>query len=273
MSEFIQLDVQHGVAVITLNRPERMNAVNLEMGEALDAALAQAAFDPAVRVVVLTGAGDRAFCAGADLARLEGIQAGTESHASTKVSPLSALDWVGPELRSRYTAPLALKQPVIAALNGVSVGAGFVLAAACDIRFASEAAGFRGVFAQRGLIAESGLAWTLGAIVGRGVASDLLLSGRLVGAQEALKLGLVNAVVPGQDLLAHTIDYAREIARTASPRSLAIIKRQLRLAGQQTFAEAYELAATETATALKSDDFREGVASFRERRDPVFSGG
>ncbi|MBV9512107.1 MAG: enoyl-CoA hydratase/isomerase family protein [Caulobacteraceae bacterium] len=272
MSETVTCEIEDGVALVTLNRPDRMNAVNMEMGLAFEAVMARLGLDDQVKAVVLTGAGERAFCAGADVARLEGISAGTESHASSEPSPLMGLHYAPEALRVRYAAPMALRQPVIAAVNGVSVGAGFVLAAASDIRFASSAASFMAVFAQRGLVAENGLAWTLTAILGRGRASDILLSGRRIGADEALEIGLVSAVLPPDRLVEHALDYARGLARTASPRSLAVIKRQLRLAPEQSYAEALELDRAEVAAALQSGDFREGLASFRDKRPPNFKG-
>jgi enoyl-CoA hydratase/carnithine racemase len=256
MSDLIIEDRIGGVAVITLNRPERMNAVNTPMGEAFDAAMVRAALDPAVRVVVVTGAGDRGFCAGADMDRLDGL----------------ALVEAPPRLRTRYSLPLALPQPVIAAVNGAAAGVGLALAANCDVRFASRTAIFTAGFPLRGLTAEAGLARMLTVLVGRGAASDLLLSGRKIDAEEALRIGLVNAVTTPEDLLPHAMAYAARIADEASPRSTRVIKRQLRMAIDESFEDALVRSHGETASSLLSEDFREGVASFKERRKARFTG-
>jgi enoyl-CoA hydratase/carnithine racemase len=277
MSDLIIEDRIGGVAVITLNRPERMNAVNTPMGEAFDAAMVRAALDPAVRVVVVTGAGDRGFCAGADMDRLDGLAPGGSEKRIGAVpgSPhpvLDALVEAPPRLRTRYSLPLALPQPVIAAVNGAAAGVGLALAANCDVRFASRTAIFTAGFPLRGLTAEAGLARMLTVLVGRGAASDLLLSGRKIDAEEALRIGLVNAVTTPEDLLPHAMAYAARIADEASPRSTRVIKRQLRMAIDESFEDALVRSHGETASSLLSEDFREGVASFKERRKARFTG-
>lgn len=277
MSNLVKLEVDQSVAIVTLNRPDRMNAVNTPMGEALDAAMVQAALDPQVRVIVLTGAGERAFCAGADMERLAGLGPGgaetlSPSGRGPAGSVFDALVEAPRHLRTRYTAPSAVPQPVIAAVNGACAGVGLALAASCDLRFASRTAVFAASFALRGLTAEAGLAKTLSALIGRGAASDLLLSGRKVAADEALRLGLVSDVVEPQALMARVLDYAQAIARNASPRSTRIIKRQLREAQDQSFEAALESARTETEASVASEDFREGIASYRDKRTPQFVG-
>lgn len=266
--------IQDGVAVLTLNRPAQLNAITREMGERLDEAFGDLGRNPAVRVVVITGAG-RGFCAGADMGRLEDLAVDGGAELSRRASsdaskPFSGLD-APEELKSRYLAPMAIPQPTIAAVNGACAGVGFALAMHCDVRFGGRDALFAAAFPRRGLIAEQGLAWSLPRIVGWAVASDLLLSGRRVGAEEAARLGLIGAVVDG-DVLSHSLAYARDMAEHCSPRSTRIIKQQLRMAQQQPHDVALEMAHVEAIAALASADFQEGVASFRERRLPKFSG-
>lgn len=276
MSDLVECVIDRGVALVTLNRPDRMNAVNLEMGEIFDEVMVEADLNDEVRVIVLTGAGERAFCAGADVARLEGISAGTEplspDNKSPKENVLEKLIDTPPFLRARYTLPMAVQKPVVTAVNGVAAGVGLALVASSDIRFASRSALFAAGFPQRGLAAESGLAWTLTAIMGRGAASEFLLSGRKMTADEAFRLGLMNRVFEQGELLDRAMAYARDLAANNSPRSTKIIKRQLRLAVDQTLAEALQLAREETEACVQSEDFREGLASFRERRSPHFLG-
>jgi enoyl-CoA hydratase/carnithine racemase len=277
MTDLVTLQVADGVAVVTLNRPERLNAINVPMGEAFDATMVAAALDPRVRVIVVTGAGDRGFCVGADMARLDGLRA-TGSTRPPNPRPgtphpvLDALTDAPAHLRSRYTLPMAVPQPVIAAINGACAGVGLALAVNCDVRFASRSAIFAAGFPQRGLTAEAALAKTLSDLIGKGRASDLLLSGRKVSAEEALGLGLVNAVHDFAELAPQALAYARAIAQGASPRSTRIIKRQLRLAGDQTFEAAQTLSYDETLASLASEDFQEGVVSYTERRPPRFVG-
>jgi enoyl-CoA hydratase/carnithine racemase len=267
--------IDDGVAVITLNRPDRLNGLTAAMGEALDEAFVTLGSDPAVRAIVLTGAG-RGFCAGADMERLQGLVsnkgAGLSSNPPDQPNPVfDRLKDAPAHLRSRLTAPMAVPQPVIAAINGPCAGVGLALAVACDLRFSGTTGLFTAAFPRRGLTAEAGLAWSLTRLVGRGAANDLLLSGRKVGAAEAAAMGLVNAVIEG-DVLEHALSYARDIAANVSPRSSQVIKRQLNLAADQSYSEALGLAYDEVVASLSCEDFQEGVASFVERRPPAFKG-
>ncbi|ACG78963.1 enoyl-CoA hydratase/isomerase [Phenylobacterium zucineum HLK1] len=276
MNDFVQCEISEGVAVVTLNRPERLNAIGPAMGDLFDRTMVQVGLDDAVKVVVLTGSG-RGFCAGADMERLDDLAA-TAGGSFERLPPGSphpvfdALADSPPEHRSRYIIPSALPKPVIAAVNGACAGVGLSLAASCDVRFASTDALFTAGFPRRGLTAEAGLAFTLPAIVGQGAAADILLSGRRLSAHEALRIGLVSVVLEPADLLAHAVDYARDIAENVSPRSTRVIKRQLWKARSETFAEALTTAYEEVVASLESEDFKEGVAHFRERRKPVFVG-
>lgn len=275
MHEAILVSVDNGVGVLTLNRPERLNAITAEMGEALEHAMVRLGLDDDVRVIAITGAG-RGFCAGADLARLEELGAGPSRRMSTRPGEpqpvLDALQDSEPAYRSRYLSPMAVSKPVVAIVNGPCAGIGLALAVACDLRFASDAAMFTAVFPRKGLIAEGGLAWTLPPLIGHGAASDLLLSGRKVDAQEALRLGLVNAVHASDELMPRAMAYLRDLADSASPRSMRIIKRQLAAARWQTPLEATRMSFDETVASLRSEDFQEGLAAAREKRTPRFPG-
>jgi enoyl-CoA hydratase/carnithine racemase len=279
MPQYILCDVDRGVALITLNRPEKLNAIIAEMGQQFDRAMVEAGADPQVRAVVITGAGE-GFCVGADASRLAGIvESGPTGAKGSNQAPPGTAHPVFDELRgspyehrARYLSPGALNKPVIAAVNGAAAGVGLALAVTCDVRFASETALFRAVFAQRGLTAEVGLAWSLPRLIGRGHANDMLLSGRRVDAEEARHMGLVNKVLAPGDLLDHAMGYAREIAEKVSPRSAAVIKRQLQRGQDQTYAQALELGYHEAIASLTSEDFKEAVAAFAEKRAPKFTG-
>jgi enoyl-CoA hydratase/carnithine racemase len=159
---------------------------------------------------------------------------------------------------------------VIGVINGSTAGLGLVLAMYCDIRFAADTAKFTTAFSQRGLIAEYGLAWILPRLVGMHNALDLLYSARVILGTEAQEMGLVNRVVPADQLMATAREYAIQLATTASPRSMGVIKRMVYTGQFQTLGEAYDLAIDEMVQSLNSDDFREGVASFIEKRNPNF---
>lgn len=273
--EVLRYEVDDGVAVMTLNRPERRNAVNHQLGQAINEALVRAATDKNVRALIITGAGD-GFCAGADIDRLRNIAAGNREEEKKYISPsepdpiFHVIPEAAPELRSRYTFAQAMPIPVIAAVNGAAAGAGLALALSADVRFASPNAAFLCGFVRVGAVAETGVAWTLTHLVGQGRARDMLISGRRIGAEEALRWGLVNRICAEGELMNEARAYAREIAQRCSPRSVRVIKKMLRAAPAQTFAEAFEMARVETKPALESADFAEGVAALTERRMPNF---
>jgi len=271
----VTLLIEEGVALITLNRPDRLNALSDAMHDQLDRVFAEAIRSDAARAIVLTGAG-RAFCAGADMARLDRLvdSRGASFEVPRPGTPIPALADIHapPETLATYTLPLASPKPVIAAVNGPCIGIGLVLAAASDVRFVSESAVFAAAFAQRGLVAEFGLSWLLPRLVGLGMASDMLISGRRVDAAEALRVGLASRVEPDGQLLEAALAYARDIAATASPRSTAIIKRQLQAGLESSFAEATTQAWDLLTESFRSEDFAEGVRSFRERRPAIFTG-
>jgi enoyl-CoA hydratase/carnithine racemase len=254
-TETVLYEVAEGVATITLNRPDRLNAWNREMGEGWSSALQRAAADPEVRAVVVTGAG-RGFCAGADMSLLESIGGGAAV--------------VGEERRVLPTQAIEVPKPVIAAVNGACAGLGLVIALCCDLRFAAAGAKFTSAFARRGLIAEYGSSWLLPRLVGMARALDILLSARVFLAEEALALGLVNQVLAPESVLPSATAYARDLAANCPPGAMAVIKRQV-----------YRHAATDLETAvsesiklmedsLATDDFKEGVAAYIEQRTPRF---
>lgn len=262
------------VAVITLNRPDKLNAWTGVMEREVGSAMEQAERDQEVRAIILTGAG-RGFCAGADMSLLqtvasEGVGERSAAHAlrNTEVIRRGARA----DFQKRYSYFPAISKPVIAAVNGPAVGLGMILALYCDLRFASDGARFGTAFARRGLIAEYGMAWLLPRLIGPAQALDLLFSARIVDAAEALRIGLVNRVFPQATFLDEVRIYARELATNVSPRSMAIIKKQVYDALFQTLGEAFESSEQEMLASLACEDFREGVAHFVEKRAPAFTG-
>lgn len=258
MSEIVY-SVEGGIATVTLNRPEKMNAWTRVMGEGFEARMREAAADPSVRAIVITGAG-RGFCAGGDMAALQAMGA---PGAAAAGSVLGAT--------RRFMFLTEIDKPLIAAVHGPAVGVGFVLTLWCDLRYAAGTARLATGFARRGYVAEHGSAWLLTRLVGPMRAADLILSGRTIEAAEAERMGLLTCL-PGHDVLPAVQGLARDMVAATSPRSVAVMKRQLRLAATQTLAEAVDLADSEGVAAQGSEDFREGVAHFLEKRPPRFTG-
>jgi len=266
--QHILYDVSDKIATITLNRPDRMNAWTPVMERDVREAMTAAAADEDVRVIVLTGAG-RAFCAGADMDALKGLDPADIRRAGS----LPAFDMDRrPDWQTRYGYYPSIAKPVIAMLNGAAAGIGLVHALYCDLRFAADNTVFTTAFARRGLIAEHGISWVLPRLVGHANALDLLMSARRVSSAEALRIGLVNRLCSPETLREETYAYARDLADFVSPSAIAVIKRQLYEVPFQTLAEATIDANREMLVALGSSDFREGVASFMEKRPPRFTG-
>jgi enoyl-CoA hydratase/carnithine racemase len=262
------------IATITLNRPDKLNAWTAVMEQEVRAAFEAADRDDEVRVIILTGAG-RGFCAGADMSLLstladQGLDEATRARATHHDSNGAA--GVRADFQKKYSYFPAIQKPVIAAINGPVVGLGLVIALYCDIRFASASAKFSTAFARRGLIAEYGLAWMLPKLVGHANALDMLFSARMVDSAEALRIGLANQVFADAEFMAKVQEYAKDLASNVSPRSLRVIKKQVYDAMFQTLAEAFTAAEQEMLESLKSQDFKEGVAHFMQKRPAAFTG-
>jgi 2-(1,2-epoxy-1,2-dihydrophenyl)acetyl-CoA isomerase len=244
------------VLTITLNRPDVLNAFNREMHRALGAALKDARSDE-VRAVVITGAG-RGFCVGQDLTEFR-----------------EAPGDIGDRLRSTYhpnvLAIRALEKPVVAAVNGAAAGAGLSFACACDIRIASDAATFVPAFINIGLVPDSGGTYFIARLLGPARAFEWMSSGRRLTAAEAHLWGLVSEVVEADRLTAHTAELAARLAAMPT-RGIGMTKRLYDRAWQTTLEEQLELEAQLQTAATQTEDFREGVAAFLEKRDPNFSG-
>lgn len=267
---FTQIDysVADGVATITLDRPDRMNALTRVLETELRDAMEAAGRDPAVRAIVLTGRG-RAFCAGMDMEELETLPPDDIlDPARMRPFDMSAR----PDYQGRYNYFPSIPKPIIAAVNGAAAGLGLIFALYSDFRLASTKAAFVTAFAQRGLIAEHGSAWILPRVVGHAAAIDLLMTSRKVGATEALGLGLVRSLHEPDALMDATLALATRLAHDVSPRSLRVMKRQLWESPHQSLAQAVALANQEMVDSINSDDFKEGVAHFLERRPAAFTG-
>lgn len=257
---------RHGAAaVLSFNRPERMNAARAQTHDELIAAMHHAEADPKVRAVVLTGTG-RAFCAGTDISGGFELPTGGDPVTGEGVPP----DVGGVTVLHLFR----LKKPVIAAVNGAAVGFGASLTVACDIRLAAPEAKWGFVFARRGIAAESCVSWFLPRAVGISTALDWMMTARMVGADEALKAGLVKAVVPQADLLATALEIVEDIAANTAPVSVALNRRILwQMAGAADPAEAHGFESRAIAARLAHPDGTEGVAAFAERRPPRFEQG
>jgi enoyl-CoA hydratase/carnithine racemase len=267
-----------GVATITLNRPDKLNAWTAAMQSSIKAALSDAANDSAVRATVVTGAG-RGFCAGADMGSLQQIDAGkwdervlARSDGEIKLSS----DKLGPDVSAHYGGRfgylMSIPKPIIAAINGPCAGIGLVFALYCDLRFAASEAKFTTAFASRGLIAEHGVSWLLPRLTGVANALDILFTARKFDAAEAERLNLVNRTYPQATFMQSVNDYARQLVTAVSPRSLAVMKAQVWKAVYQDLNEAVAVGDTEMQKSFATDDFKEGVAHFVEKRAPRFTG-
>ncbi len=258
-TDTVLYELRGGVALLTLNRPDRLNALIPEMEERWFDLLEEAAGDPDVRVIVVTGAG-RGFCAGADMQRLAELSSGDAEPGAEAMSSRP------------QTFPLTIPKPIIAAVNGACAGLGLVQALMCDIRFAAAGAKITTAFARRGLVAEHGISWVLPRLVGPSRALDLLLSGRVLLAEEAVTMGLVDRVLPAESLLDETLAYAQDVAANCSPASMATMKRQVWTHLHAPLDQALEESNELMLESFTGADFAEGVQSFVEGRAPRFQG-
>ncbi|MGH7778534.1 MAG: enoyl-CoA hydratase-related protein [Candidatus Binataceae bacterium] len=266
------------IATVTFNRPAKLNSWTPKMGVETRTALMDAERDPNVGAIIMTGAG-RAYCSGADMGALSEISAGRASATGNPAdaqNPAAAKDqWLAQQrvdYRNQYSYLLGLTKPVIGAINGACVGLGFTTCLYQDIRIASDTARMGLIFVQRGLAIEHGSSWMLPRIVGLAHAVEMAVTGRLVDAQEALSIGLVNRVVPADKLMETAREVASHIANKCSPLGVAHAKKLV-----------YKHLFTDLATAIhdddesmtamtKSDDFKEGVKAFMEKRPAKYQG-
>jgi 2-(1,2-epoxy-1,2-dihydrophenyl)acetyl-CoA isomerase len=255
----IRYQVDDRIGTLVFDRPARHNALDVAMQRRYGELLRAAEADRGVRAVIITGAG-RSFCPGVDIDALAAIP--TSGDDRPRLDPSE-------QLRS-VLAAINLAKPVVAAINGGCAGLGFVIACTADVRFAAAGAKFTTAFVRRGLIAEYGLARLLPELVGRGRAMDLLLSGRTFTAEDALAYGLVQEVVPAEELADTARGYAAELATYSAPWSMAEMKRQLRDEADLSVAESAERAAELMVASFRRPELAEGVASYAERRAPDF---
>ncbi len=274
MYDEILYEVDDPVAVITLNRPEALNAWTDAMGGEITDAIQRAAADKSVVGIVVTGAG-RAFCAGADMNLLSGIAAGGDgggvAAAPERARPprRAGRDSDG-DFAGRFPYLMTIDKPIIAAVNGAVAGMAYPFALCCDLRVVTPDALFLTAFAQRGLIAEWGLSWVLPRLVGPAVALDLLFSSRRVKGEEALALGLANYLVPPEELLDFCRNYIVDLATKCSPASMAVMKRQVYEQLHAGLGPAERDAQRLMVASFGRPDFKEGVTSFVEKRPPQF---
>ncbi|HKX07037.1 MAG TPA: enoyl-CoA hydratase-related protein [Stellaceae bacterium] len=261
MTESLRFEIEGGIATITLNRPERMNAFTWEMIDAWAEALVECRSNDAVSVVIVTGAG-KAFCSGGDIG---------EMRKRGERTPLERKSELEAHVHKIPLALEALDKPVIAAINGAATGAGLDLALMADLRFAAESARLGETYVKVGLVPGAGGAWFLPRLVGTARALELFWTGDVIDAREAERIGLVNRVVPDAELLATTRALAEKIA-AGPPLSVRLIKRAVREGLRSDLRTSLDLISSHYAVAATSADHREAVTAFHEKRKPVFTG-
>ena len=260
-TDHILYERRGAMALITLNRPDVLNAFTAEMVADIREAARKAERDPDVFALVITGTG-RGFCAGFDGASLDEVMNDPSREPETTIAG---------EIPALFSFLQDISKPVIAAVNGVAAGGGLVLALMCDLRFTSTAASLTTVFARRGLIAECGIGWLLPRLIGVNRALDLLLSSRRVSAEEAYRLGLADRLTAPEDLLAEVTAYVEAYAATVSPSSAAVMKAQVYQGLSEDFVAAAERSNRLKLESFKHPDALEGAQSFMEKRAPRFA--
>jgi enoyl-CoA hydratase/carnithine racemase len=268
MYEHVLYEVLDPVATITLNRPARLNAMTRRMEGEIQHAVARAEADPSVVAIVVTGAG-RGFCAGADLKDLQSL---SEGGGAGEGSALRAEpgDPALEGFRGPWSYLHSVRKPIVAAINGPCAGLGLAAALFADLRFASDRATFTTAFSRRGLIAEWGIGWTLPRLVGTAHALEILWSGRVFDATFAERIGLVNRVLPHDELLPFVRDWVKELAANASPGSIQVMKRQVYTSLTRELDPSLRESIRLMQESFGRPDFREGVTSFLEKRPPKF---
>ncbi|MDD9932949.1 MAG: enoyl-CoA hydratase-related protein [Myxococcales bacterium] len=264
----IAYEVSDPVATITLDRPDKLNAWTGQMEAELKDALGAAERDPAVVGIIITGRG-RAFCAGADMELLQSLSAG-EGVEMARGDAQAGDDSFDRGYRGTYSYLASIRKPILAAINGPCVGMAVPISCFMDMRFMSEDAYFMTAFARRGLIAEWGSSWMLPRLVGTANAFDLLLSSRKVGADEALRMGLANRVLPAERLLEEARAYIQTLADHCAPGALAQMKKQVYQDLMTPLDGALDEANRLMLGTIQSDDFKEGVSAFLDKRRPKF---
>ncbi len=249
-----------GVRTVALNRPDRLNAVNPRLAEELPLAMREAAVDDAVRVVVITGSG-RGFCAGLDLSEPVTVNEGS---LASRTDPYH---WVGRWVQSITSC----EKPVIAAINGVAAGAGFGLALACDLRLVQADVKCTAGYVRRGLSPDAGVTWMLPRLIGHARAMDILLTGRDMTSEEALRIGLVSAVLPAETFATAVADYATQLA-AGPPLAFALTKRLMLASADATLDAQLREELVHIKTCFGTGDVREAMRAFAEKRVPRFNG-
>ena len=264
-------EIKNSIHIISLNRPDKLNAWTEEMAEEIKKSMTDASNNNNIKVIILTGTG-RGFCAGADMDSLNIIDA-DERAEKNEESPYSAFNenWPLDFQRAQTWFP-SVPKPIIAAINGPAAGLGLILSMWCDIRFAAKSAIFSTAFSKRGLIAEHGMSWLLPRLVGMGHAMDMTLTARKITAEEAEKIGFVNKTYDDENFMQEVTKYAEKLAMEVSPRSMKVMKRQLWQGMLQGLDEAVSIADKDMVESFSSEDFKEGVSHFMEKRPPNFSG-
>jgi enoyl-CoA hydratase len=257
--KYVLVDREDGIAVVTINRPDKFNALNEEVVADIGAAVDELAEDDEVRAIVLTGAGEKAFVSGADIGLLQGLESPQDAAA-----------------HSRRGQALTLKiehlpKPVIVAMNGYALGGGLELAMACDIRIAADSAKLGQPEMNLGLSPGYGGTQRLPRLVGKGMAKLMLLTGDMIDAEEALRIGLVQRVVPAAELMTEARALARKLAEK-SPLSMAACKRAVNLGLETDLERGLAIEAMEFGALSATEDYQEGTAAFLEKRKAVFKG-
>ena len=253
------------IAIFTLNRPDRLNAISRDMLNELSAKMVEANRDPGIRCIVLTGAG-KGFCSGLDLVEVnQGGIGSKDSKGSNR--PKQLFDLRDAPVNVMWN----LDTPVICALNGVAAGYGMDLSLLCDMRIAAESAKMAAITAKRNVVPESGGTWLLPRLIGWAKAAELYYRARTIDAAESLEMGLVNTVVPDAELMDTALQWAEEIADNA-PMAVQTTKRMMRMGLEESYDTAVDHLMVHLGLMFQSEDFQEGVKAFLERRKPDFTG-